>query len=105
MTRHERASYAAVMNGFVGMGSDGFEDKRGLLESKMKREMKRIEINMQTICNFTNPFDSYEQESLICRSSGVQVTDNVAKEIVNVEEHGRNEYDIFVFLLPPKYIL
>ena len=96
LTRHERAHYVSTMLGFVGMGDNGSDQRRDQKESDFKRGSKSVEKTIEAICNFINPFEMYEQDCLVCLSSGLKVPQEVAQGLVKLDEIGSNEHEKFI---------
>ena len=86
----------AALFSFAGMDDDGLGRRKDLQESEMKRGMKCVERTKETICNYMNPFDSFEDDSLICLSSGTQVPHDVAKKMIDIDKCGLTYYENFI---------
>ena len=51
---------------------------------------------METISNFTNPFQLDENESLVCLSSGMSLPQEVAERMVKIDDIGSKQYKEFI---------
>ena len=96
LTRHERALYVATLLDTAGMCEDGFEKCKDLSEFQVEKGMRSVKRLMQSICSFMDPFDIFEHHSLICLSSGRQVSEEIAQDVVGIDKHGEDVYEKFV---------
>lgn len=96
LTRHERAAYTSAMFESCGMVDNPTDNKKDLLEAEILKGQNDVVNTMSTICNFINPFDIYEHDSLVCLSSGIQASKEIAKDLTEMDQTGHAAYDTFV---------
>ena len=96
LTRHERALYVAAAFGEAGMDDDGYDRRKDFRKAYIYKGLKHVEKTIETICNFTNPFEILENNSLICLSSGMRVPQDTAETMVKIDKLGSIQYEEFI---------
>lgn len=92
LTRHERAFYAAATFGVAGMGDDGYDRRKDLRKNYIHKGLMQVEKTIEMVCNFTNPFEFDENNSLVCLSSGVRLPQEIAETMVKLDKLGSTQY-------------
>ncbi|GFO43346.1 hypothetical protein PoB_006985100 [Plakobranchus ocellatus] len=96
LTRHERAIYAVRAFSWVNM----YDAKDALgkrnRESEIVRSLNDVEKATEAIKNFSNAFDSLQDEDLMCLSSGKTIPKETAKTITDMNTSGMTAYQNFV---------
>ena len=93
LTRHERTLYAAAAFGVAGMSDDGYDRRKDLRKNDIHKGLMQVEKTIETICNFTNPFEFGENNSLVCLSSGMRVPQETAETMVKLDKLGSTQYE------------
>ena len=96
LTRHKRALYAAAAFGVAGMSDDGYDRRKDLRKNDIHKGLMQVEKTIETICNFTNPFELHENNSLVCLSSGMKVPQGTSETMVILDKLGSTQYEEFI---------
>ena len=88
--------YAANVFGEAGIGDDGYDRRKDLRKNEMHKRLMLVKRTMETICNFTNPFEFDEINSFVCLSSGKKVPQETAKTMVNLDKIGSSQHKEFI---------
>ena len=70
------------------MGDDGYERRKDLHKNDILKSQMKVEKTIETICNFTNPFELDQNKSLVCLSSGMTLPQEVAERMVKLDDIG-----------------
>ena len=75
------------------MSDDGSYDRRkDLRKNDIHKGLMQVEKTIETICNFTNPFEFDETNSLVCLASSMRVPQETAETMVKLDKLGSTQY-------------
>ncbi|GFO22422.1 hypothetical protein PoB_004892700 [Plakobranchus ocellatus] len=95
VTRHNRAQYVSATCQMATIESKNYETHKESSLSERKLSEKAVKKTMDTFSAFLNPFDT-ERKHLLCTSSGQKVPENVADDLLKVEDVGKKSFKKFV---------
>lgn len=95
VTRHNRAQYVSAAYQLANIESKNSEYHKESNPSERKLSENAVRKTVETFIAFTNPFE-VEREHLVCLSSGQKLPDDIADDLLKVEEVGKSSFEMFV---------
>ena len=86
VTRHNRSQYVSALQEITNMDSKSPE--RQLSEKSVRSVVRAFTV-------FTNPFEM-STDALVCPSPGKKVSEDVANDMMEVDRHGKEQFESFV---------
>ena len=97
VTRHSRALYVSAIHQMTNMDSRSNEIHKDLTNAQKKLSEGKVQKTMQAFSAFINPFDGGICD-LVNLASGKKVTDEVATDILDIDQKGKASFNEFVEL-------
>ncbi|GFO17511.1 hypothetical protein PoB_004401600 [Plakobranchus ocellatus] len=95
VTRHNRAQYVSATYQMANIESKNCETHKESSLFERKLSEKAVKKTMDTFSAFLNPFDT-EREHLVYISSGQKVPEDVADDLLKIEDVGKKSFKEFV---------
>ncbi|GFO07875.1 hypothetical protein PoB_003438000 [Plakobranchus ocellatus] len=95
VTRQNRAQYVSATYQMANIESKNCETHKESSLSKRKLSEKAVKKIMDTFSAFLNPFNT-ERKHLACISSGQKVREDIADDLLKVEDVGKKSFKEFV---------
>lgn len=95
VTRHNRAQYVSALQQITNLDSKVHDNHKDLSASEIKSSEEAVRSTVRAFSAYINPFEM-DSEHLICLSSGIKISDDIANDLLTVNDHGKKLFEDFV---------
>ena len=97
LNRAEQAKNKKILENLCGLDKEG-ESYKPTRPSQIRRSEKLVESVIEVLTeDYINPFQAdVEKDKIVCLSSGVPVSQEIADSLLSLENNGKNQYKDFV---------
>ncbi|KAK3742892.1 hypothetical protein RRG08_061489 [Elysia crispata] len=94
VTRHHRASYVSATHDMADNGDLSNDSHKELTPARKLHSENQVQETIKAFTAFINPFD-VQPGNLVCLSSGLKVSEEVASDLLKVEQNDSKLVDLF----------